>query len=250
MLLSFSKFRGLTSAALATVAGLAFLLDPHPASAIQLTTGDIGSSFTVIFNGQADIRNTLTTVPGLTSKITYTVTGFSFDAGTNVTSLLLTGLLENTSTIASRVSGVAFDTDPDIIQDKNAPPSQLSTVSGVFTNLNILGIYPNGIGTVDLCASNSNGNGCSGNGGVTDGQSGSFVLDLKYLGNISSVSLDNFLVRYQSFNFRGASSGTGTGTPGPLVPNPDPVVPEPSPLFPTLALGLCLGGAMLFRRTV
>jgi len=80
----------------------------------------------------------------------------------------------------------------------------------------------------------------------------SLVFTFNVANNFSLFDISN--VRFQYGTNLAEPNFSGTCIPAPAnictPPNPDPVVPEPSPLFPALAMGLCLGGAVLFRRTL
>ena len=168
-----------------------------------VTINGAGSGGTAIlnFNGNSDAVN----INGLTSRVSLTFLGL--DGGDYSFSYSLL----NNSTITSRVSGFAFNTNPDV----NA-----GTASGLFPNLRFDGSYPNGVGSVGVCL-NDGGNSCQGggNGGLMNGAAagnGSFTLDF---GNTTpaTLTLSNFAVRYQSLT---VGSGSGTGRLIPAVPEP------------------------------
>ena len=116
----------------------------------------------------------------------------------------------NNSSIDSRVSGLGFNTTPDVAG---------GSASGLFTNLILDGGYPNGVGAIGVCLQ-AGGASCQGggNGGVDDGMSanGAFTLDFGST-TPGTLSLSNFHDRYQSLSV-GTGSGTGGWVPG--VPEP------------------------------
>jgi hypothetical protein len=94
--------------------------------------------------------------------------------------------------------------------------------------------YPNGIGTVDVCFKSGASASCGGNsGGVGAGDTGTGSLTLTFSDPVSSLTLDDFFVRYQSVSGAGnvtsasgaqtSSSSTTTtsgGSSGTQVPEP------------------------------
>jgi hypothetical protein len=217
-----TSFLAAATAFAALIAATPALADP-----ITLDAGDVGTSFTLNYNGFADG----TVIDGLGASTTFTLTGvtgstYTFDYAVANTS---------GSGVDSRVSSFAFDTNPDIA-------TASSTGDYNFTVLD--SNYPNGIGNVDVCFKGGASNSCAGNsGGVFAGDTGTGSLTLGFSQPISSLTLDNFFVRYQSITGAGnvtsasgavTSSSTSGGTP----------VPEPEMLV-LFGLG---AAAMAFRR--
>ena len=91
---------------IAAIAGLAFASSPAWADAITLSSGNIGQSYDFAFDGYSGS----TTVAGLTSTAKFTLTA------TTPTSYTFSYSLTNTTSnpVDSRVSGFAFNTDPNI----------------------------------------------------------------------------------------------------------------------------------------
>lgn len=171
------------------------------ADAIVLDSGDVGTSFTVGFNG-FDGSGTVT---GLTSSATFTLTSLTANTYT------FGYTVNNTSTsplTSSRISGFGFNTDPNI-----SGASSTGTYNIVGTTSNV----PN-IGTVDVCFKDGGGtNSCAGggSGGVTLGGTGSGTLTLSFASALSSLNISDFFVRYQSIagtNANTPSSAVGSGT--------------------------------------
>ena len=214
--------------------GLAALLitysaTPAFADAITLDSSAIGQNYTFGYNGFADG----TTISGLTALATFTLTGitptsYTFDYSlTNTTSAPLT----------SRVSSFAFNTNPDITS---------ATSTGAFSYTTLSSNYPNGIGTVDVCFKDASTGACAGGGGggVTTGQTGTGSFALNFAAPITSLTLSDFFVRYQSITGAGnVSSASGSGTLTSTSSGGTPV-PEPG------MLGLLAGGvlAVAWRR--
>jgi hypothetical protein len=170
---------------------------------VTVTGATSGGTAIIDFDGNVNGQF----VPGLTGELQLTYTGL---VGGDYT---FSYVLLNTSTVTSRITGLAFNTDPNITG---------GSASGLFTTLLTSGNYPNGVGNVEVCLNDNNGNSCAGggNGGVWNGSqgNGSFVLDF---GNTTpdSILLSDFFDRYQSIE--GVTAGTsGTGTGGPGVPEP------------------------------
>jgi len=178
------------------------------------------SNVTLHFNGFYDSSQIV--IPGLTGAVT--LSGFSFTNAT-VASLPVTIVSMNYTIIndsafpilTSRISNFAFDTTPTIL---NTP---LNQVSGVFDTVKNNANQPNGSGTVEVCFTVQNCPG-GGNGGVTLGNLGSGTASLYFGGNITSFTLDNAYIRYQSVTCTQGSpcnaSANGNVTGGGDVPEP------------------------------
>ena len=173
---------------------------------------------------------------GMSAQLTLTLTAINAATGTYTFSYNLLNNSNATTNAGSRVSSFGFDDD----QASN-PTGTIN--SGPFNVVDTNGAnYPNTIGTINICLFQGGGQ-CTGNGhGPTPGNfvAGSFTLD--YPGSVSSLTLDNFAVRYQNTGNNGGSS-TGLEIPPP----PPPSVPEPA----TWAMMLVGFGATGFamRRT-
>lgn len=184
---------------IAITASSAMLLSASPAfaDAIILDPSKVGTSFSLAYDGFTDG----TAIAGLTGEATFTLTGVS---GTSYT---FDYLVDNTSSggVDSRVSSFAFDTNPDISS---------ATSTGTFNYTVLDSNYPNGIGNVDVCFKGGDSNSCGGNsGGVSTGSTGTGTLSLNFSQPVSSLTLDNFFVRYQSITgVSGVTSASGTGT--------------------------------------
>lgn len=203
-------------------AGALSLAGPALADSITFDSSDIGTAYTLNYNGFSDG----TTVGGLTGQTTFTLTGISgsnytFDYSvTNTSSAPVTG---------SRISSFAFDADPNISG---------ASSTGAFSYTTLNSSYPNGIGAVDVCFKDAATGSCSGggSGGLTQGQTGSGTLTLSFAQPVSSITLSDFYVRYQSISgVPGITSASGSGSLTSTSSGGTPV-PEPG------MLGLMAGG--------
>lgn len=185
---------------------------------------DLGKSFQVTFDGNVN----RTAVQGLSSLAKLTLTSFTNNQA------IFNIELSNTSNngVTSRTSALGFD-----IAD--ATVTSASVVSGsVFTNAVLNDAFPNGFGNIEVCfinnATNCKGGGGTGNNsGVLTGQTGSFSASITLKESAQKFAMSNFGVRYQSINDGGTlsgASGTGRGTPSPIVTKPkQPTsIPEPA----------------------
>jgi len=219
---------------LAVAASLAFASAPALADAITLGAGDIGSSYDFAFDGYSGG----TTVAGLTSSAKFTLTGVT------ATSYTFSYSLTNTTSdpVNSRVSGFAFNTDPNISS---------ASSTGAFSYTTIGGNYPNGIGSVDVCFKDASTGSCAGggSGGLLDGQTGTGSFTLNFAQPLTSLTLSDFFVRYQSITGAGnITSGSGTGTltsTGGSTSTGGTPVPEPGMVG---LLGAALAGMAFARR--
>lgn len=202
------------------------------ADSITLGSGDIGSSFTLGYNGFTNG----TTVQGLTGSTTFTLTGIS---GSDYTFNYSVSNTSSAPVTDSRISSFAFNTDPNITS---------ATSTGAFASTTLSSTYPNGIGTVDVCFKDAQTGSCAGggSGGLTIGQTGTGSFTLSFLQPVASLTLSDFALRYQSITgVNGVSSASGTGTLSTSTSTGGTAVPEPGMLL--LFAGGVLG-LVAFRR--
>lgn len=209
----------------ASVLAFAFA-SPAQADPITLDSGDVGTSFSVNYNGFSGS----TVVSGLTALANFTLTAFTG----NTASFNYTLTNTTQSPVTSRISSFAFNTNPDL---KGA------TSTGDYPYTVLDSNYPNGIGTVDVCFKAGTSKSCSGNGGLTNGETGSGTLTMLFSQPLTALTIEDFFIRYQSITGAGSvSSATGTGvssgiggstTGGTQVPEPGMLA-----LFGLSALGL------------
>ena len=216
---------------LVAAAGLAFAATPALADPITLDPSSVGQSYTFNYNGFSDG----TTINGLTASTTFTLTSTTANSYTFSYSVANT-----TSTpLTSRVSSFAFNTDPTISS---------ATSTGAFSYTTLNSNYPNGIGNVDVCFKDAATGSCAGggSGGLTTGESGIGSFTLNFSSPISSLTLSDFFVRYQSIT--GAGNVTSASGEGTMTSTGGTSVPEPG------VLGMMLGGiaaiVLLRRRRV
>ena len=208
---------------------------PAMADAITLGAANIGTNYTLNYNGFSDG----TTISGLTGSTTFTLTGIS---GNDYTFGYSVANTSSTPITASRISSFAFNTNPDIAS---------ATSTGAFSYTTLNSNYPNGIGNVDVCFKDASTGSCAGGGGggLTIGESGTGTFTLSFSQPISSLTLSDFYLRYQSITGAGnvtsaSGAGTLTGTSGGTSGGTS--VPEPG-MLRLLSLGL-IGTALLRRR--
>jgi hypothetical protein len=177
-------------------------LNPDGSATISSGT-NIGDSFTVNFDGSENGS----VIPGLTSSLTLTYEGTS---GNNY---LFSYLLTNTSsapTTSSAVTAFGFNISPNALLSS-------SSVDGTFQVVSA-GQVSQGY-NLEMCFKNGNDNNCAGspgNQGVNMGDSGSGTITLGFSSLPQSVTLSDYLVRYQAVN----GSGSAVGDPVPAVPEP------------------------------
>jgi hypothetical protein len=205
------------------------------ADTIALDASKIGQSYSFNYNGFSDGS----TISGLTSSTTFTLTGingndYSFDYSVaNTSGAPVTG---------SRLSGFAFNTDPNIAS---------ATSTGAFSYTALNSNYPNGIGTVDVCFKDAQTGSCAGgaNGGLDAGQSGSGTFSLSFLQPVAALSLSDFFVRYQSIEgVPGITSASGSGSLTSSTSSTSGGTPVPEPGVLGMMAGALAAVAVLRRR--
>ena len=175
-----------------------------PAAATDYLFDANGAEYTIYFDGFGE--DPVVPIAGLTSNLYLTLV-----SGIGTNELTFSYTLTNTSTgdnDDSRVTGFAFNSTED---------AEGGEADGDLENLNLGGNYPNGIGDVDACLSNSNGNGCSGPGGATVGDPAMGTFTMEYGDPVAQLYLGDFWVRYQN---TANPSGSATGGDTPPVPEP------------------------------
>ncbi len=206
-----SKLARRTALALSTsIAALG--IATMPASAALVVNGTDLAPF--VFNGIVDPGPVV--VPGLSATLDL---GAAVFAGNTVS---FSYNIANTTdsnpaapAITARLRAFGFNVDGGTLTALSA--------SSVYTNEFLGDNFPNvgGFGgTRDACFAAPGGGGCTGgSGGLLNGQSTTGTLTLTFASAVTSVNLDDFVVRYQSIGGapNGATSGIGvvTGVPEP-----------------------------------
>jgi hypothetical protein len=203
-------------------------------SAQAATFVNLGDTTTIVFNGLGD-------PPGGGGKVVVSGLSATMDLtllSKTATKFVFTYSLQNTSTLAgTRIPGIGFDVAPDLVL---APSS-----TGTFDNAELGGFTASFISETCFWVGGGSCPQGAGGEGIDVGQTGVGTLTLNYAAAPGSVTLSNFLDRYQGFNSGGISSAVGQGTEGPIR-NPDPFgsVPEPA-TWAMMILGFAfIGGAM------
>lgn len=194
---------------LATAVISAICLSSAPAMAavsLNWTTGQVGTQYTVDFNGIIDGNVT----PGLTGQVVYKLQSI------NGNSWLFDYTVNNTSSApitASRISIFGFNTDPDF---------NSTTSTGLFSVVGS-GNVPQLQFSAEACYKPGGGsNNCAGGGGngvlIGGSESGTFTLNFGSAQN--AITLDSLFVRYQSIDGPGLNGSSGVGVPTSVVPEP------------------------------
>lgn len=187
-------------------------------------TGKVGGSTTSLIGGLGSFTFNGVTNGGLTYNFGYSVT--------------------NDSSVSSRLTAFGFDSINPTIS------SAAST--GYFASANLNNNFPEGFGRVDVCfEADSNGNCTGGSGGLTAGNTGVGTFALTFASVMDSVTIDDFVTRFQSINpsINGSSSGIGVGALVSGGGGGDPIVaPEPGTWMMLLG-GFGLVGFAMRRRS-
>lgn len=174
------------------------------------TSGTGGGTIVVTLNGLTDGP---TLVPGLTGQLTLTFTNVT-NGGTTYN--FFYSLFDSSSApiTGSRISSFGFDTDPTVTG---------GSVTGAFDVLQLDKNYPV-IPDPSFCVFDPNGTGgvCTGSGGgVLQGQTGTGYLSLNFGTAPGSITLSNFVDRYQSITGAGnVTSAVGQQTTIRALPEP------------------------------
>jgi hypothetical protein len=224
-----------------TLFGAAMLALALSTSAQAATFVNLGDTTTITFNGLVDGPGG-TKVPLAGLSATMDLTLLSKSATQFVFTYSLTNTTANTVALAgTRIPGIGFDVSPDLLL---APSS-----TGIFDNAQLGGFTASFISeTCFWVGGGSCPQGAGGNG-IDIGQTAGGSLTLNFAAAPASVTLTNFLDRYQSIGPNDGSA-VGQGTEGPIR-NPGPFgspVPEPA-TWAMMMLGFAFIGGAMRRRT-
>lgn len=203
-------------------------------AAVNLTSGDVGDSFTIDFDGAAGTP----AAAGVLTSITYTLTAVSAD----LKAYSFDYAVANTSATAARSVSYGFNVG-------GTGGAALASVTGLSGTFDVLALGKTLEGhAVDVCFKvGGNSNNCNGgaNAGVLKDGTGSGSFTLNFSGAANEIAFDDFLMKYQSVAVLDDSS---TRVPGALHVDPGtPAVPEPA-TWAMLVLGFGLVGAGMRRR--
>jgi hypothetical protein len=199
---------------LAAAAAMALAAIPSAANATY-TFDSVGDSVNLTFGG---------TAPNTAANLVMTLTGLDTANGIFTFSYTLTNISTGQN-LSSRVSGFGFNDIGNLTLTSGA-----GSQTGASTNdpngfhdivfgKNISG----GNNKMDICLTDNNcSGGASGGATLLNPSTGTFKLD--YLGSLSSLTIDDITVRYQSTGANANGSGIGTV----VSDNPPPAVPEPA----------------------
>jgi hypothetical protein len=223
-------------------AALAVIGAMSPAmSAVTLSAANVGDQFTVNYTGLVGNVST-TNVTAFQSLMFAGITNSGKTYNFNYT-------LANTSIYDSRLSSFGFN-----LTSGSTVASLTATGAYPYTDQNAN--YPEGIGNIELCLTPTDNGGCTGNGdGLTSNPdqvgTGTFALTLDQA--MSSISLDDFVVRFQAINptVNGSSSGVGVGALTDLGTGGGVVSAAPEPMTWAMMISgfLLIGATMRSRRT-
>ena len=192
----------------------------------NITSGDIGQSFTISFGGNISGN----AQAGLSSEAILKLSGFETVTkvinGINkqVTQVKFDILLGNTSDktiVSSRTSSFGFDVSETLL---GATITGIdSKTSPLFAKANLDSkLFEGNNDNLDLCFSD-NGKNCRGgqNGGVTTSKKGTFSTSFYLDSSVKQINLNNFGVRYQSIDLTSTKKfdgQSGTGYPLKVAP--------------------------------
>jgi hypothetical protein len=204
-----------------------FAIQAPANAAVTIAANDNGKIFTVNYIGK--VKGSTTTLLGGTQTFTFvnsTLGGTVFH---------FTYSLSNTSINAARLRAFGFN----VVSATN--PNGVSQ-GGVFAAGSLGANFPEGLQNRDVCvfAVSKQGNCTGGPGGLNSGQTGTGSFSLTFATGQSSITLDDFALRFASIEPEINGGDSGVGIPG--------VVPEPATWGLMLFGFAMIGGAMRQRR--
>ena len=225
---------------------LALALFAAPAFATSVQVNGVGDHWTLDYNGIVDVNGVPTTMPGLSARVGYSVTGLTYDATYGITLLSMDIQIKNNSDASiwqyTSVAGVAFDTNPNVIRLGSGAAGALG-----FVALNQT--LPTGLGfKVEVCVSGRR-NQCDTLNpfGVATGSTGVASVVLAFRGNLVGQPIDftNFGIRWSDLSSSqfGIVPTTGNGLGLPTAPP----IPEPASAV-VFGIGALLVAAAIRRK--
>lgn len=195
----------------AVLAATAIFLSPAAPvfGAVIIDSAKIGYRFEIDYAGQIAGKAS----DDISGSSIFTFTGISKDRLTYLFDYSMT----NDSSVSSRLTAFGFNVLPDVSG---------AASTGDFASTSLGDNFP-GFEKVDVCfEADKNGKCSGGNGGLTlEDDTGTGTFALTFAKVMESVTLDDFVTRFQSIDSEAGSSGIGVGA---LVDGGQPIVaPEP-----------------------
>lgn len=218
------------------------------AQSVTFGADDAGKSVSVDYDGSIGGQ----AIDFMGSSATFTRTGVddTFHGDTPVPFFNFDYAIANTSSVQSELSSFAFRTNP--------ANYEIGFVDGAFEDFEGASTFPNNIGPVDACFGNfGNPSNCgTTDTGIYPGDIGFGTFRLAFYDAISSLTFDDFFVRYaQVGGPDNAAVASGRGTVTGVSSGGSPVeVPEPG-MLAIFASSLALlfarqGGFAKGRRSI
>jgi hypothetical protein len=215
--------KSLTAAAL----GALLIAAPVANAAVTINAGSAGQTFTIDYTGQVEGAP----APAVSASQLFTVLTADAAMGLYVFQVDTS----NTSTVASRLRSFGLNV--------TSPGSFTASATGTYGIVGLGDNFPEGAGVREVCFRATGGSNCTGGpNGLTAGMSTTGTITFAFAGPQSSITLDDFVTRFQSIEpaQNGGTSGIGLPVTG--------IVPEPA-TWAMMILGFgMIGGALRSRK--